>query len=358
MIQRRQFLCAASAAALLASTRSSSANPTSANSGLAWKSEVVQTVRHGNNPKQPVVTGVSLQKAGNLLAIVGDDHYVSLYDIRSRQFVQHLKKHVDWVRSAKFSPDGKALFTCGNDHRLIRWEIDEMASATFTSERSDAIIQIAISNDSSKIASVGFCNTLIVHDAKSGAKIETLQCSCDDNHAVAFSKDDSMIAAGGRCGTIRVWEVESGKMIHEVKAHRRRIRSLEFTAEGELVSASDDQRIRINKLDSIASSVVLPRHASKLFAASNMTEKVLATGGSDNKIHIWNTQRGSLIGSLEGHTGTVSCLDYQQGLLVSGSFDTTVRIWTPKQDELAEMIRPNSPLFVAPSNVSENRSVR
>ena len=349
MIQRRQFLCAATAAALLASGNKSSANTTfHPASALSWKSEVIQTVRHGRNPKVPVVTGVSLQKAGNLLAIVGDDHYVSLYDIRSRQFVQHLKEHVDWVRSAKFSPDGKSLFTCGNDHRLVRWEIDELTSPAFTSERSDAIIQIAVSNDSRKIASVGFCDTLIIHDAATGSKIQRLKCRCNDNHAVAFSNDDSMVAAGGRCGTIRIWNVNTGELIHEIKAHRRRIRSLDFNADGELVSASDDQRIRINKLDAIASSIVLPRHASKLFAISNMTAKVLATGGSDNKVHIWNTQRGSEIGSLEGHTGTVSCLDYQQGLLVSGSFDTTVRIWTPKQDELARKIRPNNPQFVSP----------
>ena len=30
---------------------------------------------------------------------------------------------------------------------------------------------------------------------------------------------------------------------------------------------------------------------------------------------------------LEGHTGTVSSLDWRGGVLVSGSYDTTVRIW-------------------------------
>ena len=349
MIQRRQFLCAATAAAMCISNRSIFASSTtSPASALSWNSKEIQMVRRGRVHRKPVVTGVSLQREGNLMAIVGDDHYVSLYDIRSQQFVQHLKEHVDWVRSAKFSPDSSALYTCGNDHRLVRWTTDELTTPDFRIERRDAIIQMDISNDSTKIATVGFCDTLIIHDAKDGSTIQKMKCSCNDNHAVAFSKDDQLVAAGGRCGTIRVWDLKAGNMVHEIKAHRRRIRSLEFTNAGELISASDDQRVRINKLNAPAQSIVLPRHASKLFAVQTMTPDVMATAGSDNKIHIWNTQRGSEIGSLEGHTGTVSCLDMAQGVLVSGSFDTTVRIWTPDQDELAVSSPKPNPKFVAP----------
>jgi len=102
-----------------------------------------------------------------------------------------------------------------------------------------------------------------------------------------------------------------------------------------LISTGDDQSVRVNKLSNPALSMVLPRHASKLFAVQTLAPSVIATSGSDNKIHIWNTLRGSEIGSLEKHTGTVSCLDMAQDVLVSGSFDTTVRIWTPDPNELA-----------------------
>ena len=73
-----------------------------------------------------------------------------------------------------------------------------------------------------------------------------------------------------------------------------------------------------------------------------ITPSVIATGGSDNKIHIWNTERQSEVGFLEGHTGTVSSIDMAQDILVSASFDTTVRIWKPTTDELAAVI-PHRP---------------
>ena len=54
--------------------------------------------------------------------------------------------------------------------------------------------------------------------------------------------------------------------------------------------------------------------------------------GSDNKISIWNLGDMSGVGTLTGHTGTVSTLAAAEGVFVSGSFDTTVRIWKPELD--------------------------
>ena len=79
MIQRRQFLGAATAAAVTLTGLSARAvSAATAAGSLGWQSKVIQTVKHGNLKRKPVVTGVSLQPNGNLLAIVGDDHYVSL----------------------------------------------------------------------------------------------------------------------------------------------------------------------------------------------------------------------------------------------------------------------------------------
>ena len=346
MIQRRQFLGAATAAAVtLTGLGARTASAATATGSLGWHSKVIQTVKHGSLKRKPVVTGVSLQPNGNLLAIVGDDHYVSLYNIEGQRFVEHLKTHTDWVRSAKFSPDGSALYTCANDRRLVRWETDQFKKPTYSVRRRDAIIEMAISSDSKKVATVGFNEDLIIHDAETGSRIAIMKCSCDDNHAVAFSADDKLIAAAGRCGTIRVWDTETERKVHEFKAHRRRIRSLEFTKDGGLISAGDDQIVKINKLNNGAQTMSLPRQATKLFAVKTIAPSIIATSGSDNKIHIWNTLRGSEIGMLDKHTGTVTSLDVAQNVLVSGSFDTTVRIWTPDPVALAVA----APVFISPA---------
>ena len=354
MIERRKFLGAASLAAIsLTSGRLWASQPATPR---GWTSKVIQTVRHGTVNRRPIVTGVSLQSVGDLLAIVGDDHYVSVYDIVAEEYVDNLKEHTDWVRDTKFSPDGKMLFTCGNDHRLIGWNTADFSDTVFDNHRKHAIIKLAVSNDSKRVATVGFDNQLFIHDVLTGREQERLRCACSDNHAVAFSDDDKLIAAGGRCGKIRVWETASLKMIHEFPAHRRRVRSLEFSEAGNLISAGDDQIVRVNNLQDASASFTLPRHAAKLFTVKVISPSIIATAGSDNRIHIWNLDSLSEINLLSDHTGTVADLDFEQGMLVSGSFDATVRIWTPDANELA--IKEPMSTFTKPAIVPSTSSSR
>ena len=330
MIQRRHFL--GSVAAFLAAPAVSKLNAAKANPStigtLNWQNDVIETVPHNRARRSPVVTGVSLQPAnGNLLAIVGDDHFICLYDIKQQRYIEHLDNHNDWVRTAKFSPDGSQLATAGNDRKLLLWAKDRWDRPATQRRHPAAIIECAFSNDGKKLATVGFESTLRVYDSQTGKSIQQLRCACADNHAVAFSADDTLIAAGGRCGTIRVWDLASGRTKAQFKAHKKRIRSIDFTPEGKLVSASDDQTVQITDVANPQAPRTLPRHASKLYSTALLSDGMLATCGSDNQIHIWHLDQLQEIGPLKGHTGTVTCLDYSSGKLVSGSYDTHVRLW-------------------------------
>ena len=335
MIQRRHFL--GSVAAILASSTVSKLHASTPTGALNWQNEIIETVPHNNARRSPVVTGVSLQRGkGNLLAIVGDDHYVCLYDTVEERYTEHLDNHSDWIRTAKFSPDGSQLATAGNDRKLLLWNSDRWDRPAIRQRHPEAIIECAFSNDGKKLATVGFERTLRIYDTKTGKSLQQLSCACPDNHAVAFSADDRSIAAAGRCGNIRVWDVASGKTTAQFKAHKKRIRSIDFAADGKIISVSDDQTVQITDPANTKNQRALPRLASKLYSAALLSDGMLATGGSDNQIHVWQLNDLQELGPLKGHTGTVTCLDYASGQLVSGSYDTHVRLWrtetsAPKQ---------------------------
>ncbi|KYK56492.1 sulfur controller-2 [Drechmeria coniospora] len=56
-------------------------------------------------------------------------------------------------------------------------------------------------------------------------------------------------------------------------------------------------------------------------------DNVLATGSYDTTIKIWNIETGEVIRTLRGHTSTVRCLQFDDSKLISGSFDKTIKIW-------------------------------
>lgn len=330
MFQRREFLAAVAAAGTLAGIPRF-VGGAEIERPLNWKSTTIQTVAKAKENRSPVVTGVSLRPNSQQLAIVGDDHYVSIFDQASDEFIHHLGEHQDWVRATRYSPDGTQLITAGNDCRLMLWNTENYEAPSQLARHPEAVIEIAYSPDGGQIATVGFEDKLRIYDTQTGRQLQVLECACNDNHAVAYSNDGRLLAAGGRCGTIRVWDVATGRLTSEFTAHRKRIRSIEFDTRGHILSCAEDQVVRLTNPNLPADPVKLSRQSAKLFDVKIISENIVATAGADNRINIWRINDSHHVGALKGHTGTVSCLDVNSTQLVSGSYDTQVRVWSLQQ---------------------------
>lgn len=330
MLERRKFIVGtlAATAGLAVSARSGLAvadgSPTD---DLGWRCDVIQTVGQAPRHRAPVVTGVSLDAAARQIAVVGDDHYVSIYNFGERRFTGFLAEHRDWVRTAQFHPARPQLLTAGNDRRVLIWDSVSWSRPAELARHPAAIISLAISGDGTKLATVGFEQTARVYDLESGRLERPFDCACDDNHAVAFSTDGSLLAAGGRSGAIRVWNVLDGELVAECQPHRQRVRAIRFLEDGRLVSCSDDQTLRLISLDQPDVIDSLPREPAKQFDVIALDADTVATGRCDNRIAVWSISRREPLGTLSGHTGTVSCLAASDQILVSGSYDTQLRIW-------------------------------
>ncbi|KAI0430356.1 quinon protein alcohol dehydrogenase-like superfamily [Xylaria sp. FL1042] len=56
-------------------------------------------------------------------------------------------------------------------------------------------------------------------------------------------------------------------------------------------------------------------------------DNMLATGSYDANINIWNIEKGEVVRTLQGHTMGIRALQFDDRMLVSGSLDGTVKIW-------------------------------
>lgn len=70
----------------------------------------------------------------------------------------------------------------------------------------------------------------------------------------------------------------------------------------------------------------------------------LASGSGDGAVRMWDMRTGQAHRTLHGHTGPVTCLQFDETHVVSGSLDRSVRIWDLRTGAISDTIRFDYPV--------------
>lgn len=301
---------------------------------------VIELAASSEVTSPPVVTAVAIHPRGDILAAAGDDHLVRILDVKTGRLLRTLSGHSDWIRSVAFSPDGETLSTAGDDGRVILWTLKTGQQQIDLGDAGQSVFAVCFSADGRLLASVGFARKLRIYDLQKQREVAAWSCACRDTRTVAFSEDGKRIVAGGRNGKLRAWDVASGEIVWQESSHRRRIRQIVTSPDGKLMaSTGDGSQLRVWRVEDGRLQREIKMPGPKMLSLEFLDKQRLATGGSDNVVHLWDTVSGRRLARLEGHTGSVAAMAYNRStkLLVTGSYDTTIRLW--KLDNLNEKLR-------------------
>lgn len=292
--------------------------------------QTIETRPADSAVKPPVITAVAVVPGGGLAATAGDDHVVRIWNTQTGRIVHTLKGHGDWVRSLAFSPDGRSLASAGDDRQIILWQVAGGKRLVDLPTHPHAVYSLAYSPDGRLLAAAGFEHEVRLYDAANGQLVKELDGPGDDLRSVVFSPDGEHLATGGRNGQIRVWRMPEATIQLEISAGIGRLRTLAYLPDGaKLASAGEGREICIWDASTGEQLQKLNCRSGKVLSMVVCGENLVATGGSDNVVRIWNWQTRSEADRLLGHTGSVATLafDATSGVIVSGSYDTTVRVW-------------------------------
>ncbi|MAI74169.1 MAG: hypothetical protein CMM01_25180 [Rhodopirellula sp.] len=328
---RRQCLVSTSLLAIAASSPRSPAEEVAgekiASRPVIGKPVTCRTIPLGQAGIRRVVTAIAADPRGEYLAAAGDDCKIRILRTRDLKVVRTLVEHDDIVRTLDFDPTGKKLVSAGNDGRLILWNRDESFRFIREVAGSPALSEVTFAPDGSGLAAVGFESEVFLLGNGDSQRV-SLKCACQDLRAVRYRDDAAVLAVAGRCGTLHLFD-SATKECEEHRLHTARIRDIVFLPSGNVaICVAEDGFVSVFDTSGVQPPRRFRAITGKLFAVTILDSELVAVAGSDNVIRVIDWEKGQIVRRLEGHTGSVTALDAQRGLLFSGSYDATLRRWS------------------------------
>ncbi|KCV71685.1 hypothetical protein H696_01109 [Fonticula alba] len=151
-------------------------------------------------------------------------------------------------------------------------------------------------------------------DTASGRVVRSFKAHDVPAVTMILDRSNSLLATGFSDGTVRVWDLERGFITHHFRAHRGPVTSLLFVREGSAATSR-----------SVAQAASLKGDLK----SGELDGWVLASGGDDGVICLWDLESRALVSSLQSHVSAVSALSVAAdgSRLLSASRDKVVCLW-------------------------------
>lgn len=233
-----------------------------------------------------------------------------------------------------YSPDGSTLaVSFGNNVTL--WDATNGSLLRELRGHADSVYGLAFSPDGSQLASGAADKRAIVWDVEAGRALQTLAGHTGPVWRCRYSPDGAQLFTGSWDETVGIWDTATGELLTRLANQRSRVLDLAVTAPlFAVVEGSRLAQVRSREWPNPAGSRA---HTSTIMSCVASPDGALvATGGADGLVLLWDTATGQVQARLSGHTTWVydTAFSDDGSKLVSASRDGSVRLWDVAGEQL------------------------
>jgi len=182
--------------------------------------------------------------------------------------------------------------------------------------------------------------------------------------ALAYDDESHLFSASGD-RSIKVWDLETLECKATLKEHDNNVYALALNRT-HLFSGSWDNTIKVWDLKSYKCQRTLKVHTNYVSALA-LSDNIMYSGSWDMNIQIWDLNKMEVTATIlkedsssakptNGHTNCISCVKVAGPLLVSGSYDNTVKIWSRNTLQCKSTLRGHSN-WVYSLDVSDDKRI-
>lgn len=246
----------------------------------------VKTTFEATRSIQPIYTGgeISSNAAGSLIATTVEDD-ILVIDLNSGKPLVRIDGDGESITSLSLSPNSSHLAVCSRSLSM------RIYALTLNGKTINAELLRTLKPHTSPVVS------------------STIDSS------------GSLLVTGGADGTAKVWDIRGGYCSHTFHGHGGLVTALElFEINTNLLkrSSSSSRKRKIQGSEDI-----------RMSDDSSTSTIVLASGGEDGKIKIWDLNSRKNIATLDSHVSVVRSIKYcaEKKSLLSASRDRTIVLW-------------------------------
>ena len=287
-------------------------------------------------------TGSSIFSDDGTRFAVASSIGVWVYDVFTIQEVALLTNHPSVFAVMASSPDGNMLASA-NESTISLWETHTGRRIARLTEHSENITALVFSPDGKVLASTSEDNTVRLWDATTGRLLFLpLSGHTGDVIAIAFSPDSKMLASGSADNSIRLWSATTGAHLATLEeqiawgvvtheGHTGDVTAVVFSPDGAtLASGGTDNKIRLWDVGTRTHRAALTGHWERVTVLTfSKNGSMLVSGGADNTVQLWRSATGRRLDILEGHENDVIVLTFSPDgtTLASGDTGDIVKLW-------------------------------
>lgn len=276
-----------------------------------------------------------------------DGTEIKLWDIATVQEPQTLKGSQLGVDSVAFSADGKLLAVGNSDNTVALWDTRTREQERVLRGHVSAVSAVAVSGDDkvlanafdAGVAGITREDTIKIWDPVTGQLVRSLT-GRNTGHSIGLSNDGTRLVSGSFGSTVSLWNVsqaEAQRTITVPRGSRFVPDRVALSPDGKLIAGGGrDNAIKIWDAATGRELFTLTGHRKSIWdLAFSPDNKLLASASQDADIKLWSVATGQELKTLTTHAGGVGAIAFSPDgkKLASGSQDKMIFVWDLNEGE-------------------------